>query len=467
MSEFSKTYCNPIKVENCPFGYEAPTHRSIADPTVILHDGKWYMFPSYSMAYVSEDFVTWRHAQISPSDLGYAPTVAKHRGFFYLYARSGELYRAKEPLGPYENLGKIKSDDEIAAIYMNVDPMIFEDDDQRAYIYFSVHKRDKNGTLDMSVWGIELDTNDLTRTVGKAKRLISFDPDHAWECYGPRNQDTTLGYIEGVWMVKVGGRYYLTYSACGTRFKNYRMGAYYSDTGPLSDFVYQKKNPISGNTCGLVTGGGHGSVTMGPDGKLWAFYTVPVGYAHPFERRVGMDPVTIDENGEISVLPNTDTPRWAPGVKEDPYEKGDTGLLPLSFTMPAAATSFAAGRDPIYAFDESMLSFWQPKPDDEEKALTVDLMTSYSVSAARIIWREVGTTGAPEAVHGAFRYKVELSADKQSWTTVIDKSENTHDFIVDYEAFDTRVARYARLTVCGSPNGVEPGVISFTVFGRK
>ena len=43
---FIITYCNPFKIESYPNGYEAPSHRSLADPSVFFYDGKWYMYPS-------------------------------------------------------------------------------------------------------------------------------------------------------------------------------------------------------------------------------------------------------------------------------------------------------------------------------------------------------------------------------------------------------------------------------------
>ena len=67
-------------------------YRETADPTVIYEDGKWYLYPSCGMAYWTEDFCTWNHAKIEPYDCGYAPTVVKHKGKFYLCACGSPLY---------------------------------------------------------------------------------------------------------------------------------------------------------------------------------------------------------------------------------------------------------------------------------------------------------------------------------------------------------------------------------------
>lgn len=462
--EFKHTYCNPLKIENYPQGYEKPSHRSMADPSVLYHDGKWYMYPSYSMAYVSEDFVTWEHRTIQPDDIGYAPTIVKHRGKIYLYGKNRNLYVADDPLGPFSQVGMITLADG-TLLNSAFDPMLFSDEDGRAYIYYAVTRR-VEGRTDVSIWGIELDGEDLTRALGEPECLIRFDPAHKWECYGERNQNTALSWIEGPWMIKKNGRYYLTYSAPGTQYGSYATGAYYSDKGPLEGFVYQKNNPVCNNRFGLIRGGGHGCIVEGPKDTMWAFYTCPVKYSHMFERCVAMDPVAINEDGELVALPNTDFPQWAPGVKEAPYSQNDTGLFPLTYNEITSATSNVPGRDALYAVDESMLTWWQPLPEDEDRTLTVSLWGRYAVSAARVIWRDVDMNYEGGILPGPFQYKIEVSTDRENWLTVVDKTENQKDYKFDYEVFDTVEATHARLVICGTPEGIQPGVISFTVFGR-
>lgn len=90
------TYCNPLNIHNLksarrmesiifnfPEG-SIPDYRSIADPSVIYHDGKWIMYPSYSLAYVSEDFVHWEYVDIGIENLKYSLAVVEFRGKWYL-----------------------------------------------------------------------------------------------------------------------------------------------------------------------------------------------------------------------------------------------------------------------------------------------------------------------------------------------------------------------------------------------
>ena len=79
------TYCNPLTIANVDDGrpldgslsgdYSITDYRSISDPSVIYHDGKWIMYPSYHLAYVTEDFVHWHHVDIGIHDVRYSPAV--------------------------------------------------------------------------------------------------------------------------------------------------------------------------------------------------------------------------------------------------------------------------------------------------------------------------------------------------------------------------------------------------------
>lgn len=77
------TYCNPLTIANVDDGrpldaslsgiFSPTDYRSISDPSVVYHDGKWILYPSYRLAYVTEDFVHWRHVDIGVHDMRYSP----------------------------------------------------------------------------------------------------------------------------------------------------------------------------------------------------------------------------------------------------------------------------------------------------------------------------------------------------------------------------------------------------------
>ena len=207
----------------------------------------------------------------------------------------------------------------------------------------------------------------------------------------------------------------------------------------------------------------------GPDGTLWVFYTCIFCYNYKYERRIGMDPVGIDENGELYCPALTDTPQYAPGIMKHPEMGNDTGWLPLTFMQWPTATSNAPGREAIYASDDSILTWWQPSEEDQSPAITYRLgtKTRYYVRSIRLIWRDIGMETLKNIHPGPFRYIVEYSPDTglSEWKTLIDASNNTEDLCIDYRQTEPVKAYGIRLRILGAPEGITPGLISLTAFG--
>ncbi|NLE12601.1 MAG: family 43 glycosylhydrolase [Clostridiales bacterium] len=474
-----KTWCNPLSMPDVHRGTDSyrmdftgepyRSYRSISDPSVLYHDGKWYLYPSYDMAYVSEDFVNWEYVPCTPPDAvdgpRYSPAVVPCGDRFLLTISGERLFIGNTPTGPFEPLGDCIMPN--GARFKPCDPGLFRDDDGRIYIYWHGSRTHPvRGVWSSLTLAAELDANDPCRLLCEPVMLNEFDPEHTWECFGEYNQNTSKGWIEGQWMFKHNGRYYLIYSGCGTEFGAYAMGVYYSDKGPLEGFVYQKKNPLTFNRTGLIKGAGHGSVAHGPNNSIWVFYTTTMCYTHCYERRIGMDRLEVDENGELYCPAITDTPQY--GATEP--EIGDTGLKPLTVYIRARhrASSHSEGRDSLYALDESMQTWWQPAADDKQPWLLVNLEGDFVIEASRIIWYDVGLDYDNGVLPGPFKYKIEActSLEKEDWTVILNMTENNEDRCIDYRSFKPFKGSAVRLTITGSPEGITPGVISFSVFGK-
>lgn len=479
-----RTYCNPLPIpsiprgkdgwytnergmfshENRPAGLIGEDYRSISDPTVFLWEGRWYLYPSYGMAWVSEDFCTWRFHRTEPYCPKYSPAIIPWKGRFLLTSWACPLYVSDSPLGPFEELGPFIGVD--GEPFVVTDPALFVDDDGRIYLY-GFHPEPIQGSrfFCSQTVGWELDQNNPRQALRGPVVLQEMDPAHnVWERSGNHNQNVRFGWMEGVHMLKHNGRYYMIYAAPNTEFQSYCMAVSVSDDGPLSGFRVQKRNPLTLHREGLVQGCGHGCVEHAPDGSLWAFYTVAVPYLHMYERRIGMDRVEVDENGELYCPDGvTDTPQYAPCSSNS----GNPGWLPLNAWCRPTASSCAPGRDPLYAVDRSSLSWWQPAPDDAEPMLLCDLTDPYVVCAARIFWRERNLDYANGICPGAIRYVIEGASEDspEQWFILSDRSDSTEDFNIDYRVFAPKSCRWVRLRILGAPAGVSPGVIDFTVFG--
>lgn len=471
-----KTYCNPMSIPQCPRGNDYGDNalkytgepnldfRSISDPSVLYYDNKWYLYPSYGMCFVSEDFATWKHVRTEPYDMTYSPSVIPYNGKFLMTAHSHGLYIGETPTGPFKYLGKFIMPDGTET--EPVDSALFLDDDGRIYIYwFADGDYKEDGSFTSMTVGVELDRNDPRKFMTMPVVIHKFNPENSWEHNGADNQDTKFGWIEGQWMLKHNGRYYMIYSTPGTQYPSYCMAAYYSDEGPLSGFKCQKRNPVTVHENGLVSGAGHGCIVHGPDNSLWAFYTITYCVTHPYERRIGMDRVYVDENGELYCTV-TETPQLAYASGGCPAE-----LKPLTFfhRHHIKASSYSEGRHPMYAFDRSALTWWQPKEDDNEPTLCVDMMAPYFCEASRIMWRDINMNYEKGIVPGPYRYIIEgrEKVGEGEWKTLLDMSENDEDFNIDYRSFEPVLCREARVRIVGCPKGITPGIVSFTLFGTR
>ncbi|MBQ7669559.1 MAG: family 43 glycosylhydrolase [Clostridia bacterium] len=469
MDPYRNTYINPTPLPDYPFGREASINgsgidwRETADPTVLFENGKWYLFSSCRAGYESDDFRSWKRHDIEPPDIGYAPTVVNHRGKYYLCGSLSDLYVSDEPLGKYTSLGKFKykNGEDIGNYY---DPMLFSDDDGRLYIYYVVFDPEIGST---AINGCELDPDDPTVFTGAPVRLINYDPSHVWERTGEHNEDPSYSAIEGPWMLKHNGTYYLIYSGPATEYSTYADGAYKSDK-PLSDFRYMKTSPFTRKTSGVVRGPGHGSVVKGPDDTFWVFYTCTLCHRYHLERMIGYDRIYFNEDGDIVCPEISENPRFAPGDKGFSENNGDTRLISLADRRRASASSEEPGREALYALTDDLTSFWQPASCDEEATLTIPLPPhGASVFAVRIIFSETGLSLAKGDLPRPVRYRIQLrNAESKEYVTVVDKSMNNEDRIVDYVTFDSAfLADSARFIMYTDPKPPYYGIRNISFFG--
>ena len=154
------------------------------------------------------------------------------------------LYKAPGILGPYELLGPWKDEKgEPWKVTFNgttangaFDVDIFVDDDNKPYLYFP-------GRSTAGIYVAPLDPKELTHLTAAPKHLFASTPSHVWERWGENNEYTGIAWIEGPWMFKRNGTYYIEYSASGTQWLSYASGIY-SAKSPLGPFTYSPRNPL-------------------------------------------------------------------------------------------------------------------------------------------------------------------------------------------------------------------------------
>lgn len=453
-----KTVCNPMDL-SYRFMLDQPSRREAADPTMVLFRDTCYLFASKSGGYwYSADLKNW--TLVSTSEIPteeYAPTVVEIDDTLYFLASSnhGNIYKTGNPKS-----GKWKVAKERFDIAMT-DPDFFLDDDKRLYFYWGCSDR-------MPIWGTEIDYKRGFKPIGQTATLISANTkEHGWEVPGDYNtQYDALPWIEGSWMNKHDGKYYLQYAGPGTQFRSYSDGVYVSDN-PLGPFRLAENNPFAYRPGGFVTGAGHGSTFADKYGNYWHIGTVTISVKHMFERRLALFPTFFDQDGVMY----TDT-RWGdyPMIVPDHKLKDASELFPgwmlLSYGKKVEVSSSLDGHAPELMTDEDIRTYWSAKTGSPEEWVVIDLGADYDVYALQINFAEQNTTTFGRKAGLCFQYTVEASADKKTWKTLVDKTNNQEDNSHAYLQLDEKAScRYLRLKNKRVADGTF-ALSGFRVFGK-
>ena len=461
--------------------------REAADPSCVLFKGKYYMFPSMSKGFwVSENLVDWDYVKLqnTPS-YDYAPDVCVIGDYLYFSAsKKGEackFYRTKDPMtGVFE---------EYSSAFEFWDPALFSDDDGRMYFYWGCSNN-------APIYGVELDPKDMSKKGNEQAIISGNNSEHGFERIGDdhvledlpddasdyekymRMYMGTNPFVEGAWMTKKNGKYYLQYAAPGTEYNVYADGVYESDN-PLTGFRYAENNPYSYKPGGFINAAGHGSTFEDKHGNMWHVSSMRISIGHQFERRLGLFPAGIDGDGVLFCNQRYgDWPFAAPEGKADPW--AEPNMFLLSYGKKATASSEAAGHSATLVADENVRTWWKAEQGDKNPWIMIDLGEIYGVSAIQINFaddnppakRPENTDALIEEYQVRYiedrplktRWLLEGSVDGKEYFILADKRNAESDLPHDLVITEKNI-RYVRLTVTELPYGQTPAVSGLRVFG--
>ena len=452
------TVCNPVNL-SYRFCLDTPSRREAADPTMVVYKDEYYLFASKSGGYFhSKDMITWDLIKTNDLPLeDYAPTALVMDDAIYFMASAGapvKIYKSTDPKS-----GKWEVVNASFPIGM-IDPDLFLDDDNRLYFYYGCSNINP-------IYAVELDRKTLN-PIGKPVELFNSDKiNHGWERKADYNDDLKESpWIEGSWMTKRNGKYYLQYSAPGTEFKSYSDGLYESDK-PLGPFTLAKHNPISYKPEGFAASAGHGSTFQDKYGNYWHIATMTISQKHMFERRLGIFPTFFDTDGEMYVYTGFgDFPYKLPTKKINSPEELFPGWMLLSYNKPVEVSSELPNHPKSYAADEEIRTYWSAQTGNKDEWISMDLQKVSTVNAVQINYAEndMNLFGRADSIY--YQYLLEYSTDNKTWKTLVDKTKNTVDASHDYIELKTPVeARYIRLTNHRMPSGTF-ALAGLRVFGN-
>ena len=247
----------------------------LRDPCVLAHGGLYYVYgtgasrgPGYG-CYVSRDLENWAGPyQVFTPPPGHggvgdwwAPECHEYKGQFYLFAtyrsaslghRRTSVFRAEDPLGPFEEIFDIRS---YPGGWDAIDGTLYVDGDGQPWMVF-VHEWTSmpDGVGDFSAAKL---SGDLSCFVSEPVRLFKASA----LPFAPGNKVT-----DGCWLVRSEtGRLIMLWSG----FRNgYCVAQAVSLSGEVTGPWVQNPVLLYGKNSALPFDGGHGSLFTGPDGAL-------------------------------------------------------------------------------------------------------------------------------------------------------------------------------------------------------
>ena len=516
----SKYYCNPM---NLPYKYnfqkpnmpglgeaKLAVYREAADPTLELFKGRSYLFPSMTRGfYVSDDMVDWEYHELNAPVpvFDYAPDVRAVGDYLYFCASKRaepcDFYRTKDPLG-----GEWE---EIKGTFPFWDPDLFCDDDGRLYFYWGC----SNIT---PIWGVELDRKTM-RPIGEKQAMFHMDnksrgyervgidhvspkagidieaateemfqnlmkmPAEMREKEGLTTEEAVRAlargfagddpYIEGAYMTKHDGKYYLQYAFPETQSNVYGDGVLVSDH-PLGPFTIAKNNPFSYKPGGFINGAGHGSTIADRDGNYWHTASMAISINNDMERRLGLWKTGFDADGEMYCDQRFGD--WPIDAEAPLFAKPDFMLLSYGKSV---KVSSGTGAEKVT--NENVKDWWRADTSKNEWC-EVDLGGVKDVRAVQINFADEGIDaqipeGADRLVAHEIRYidtekrvtrwTLEGSTDGKEWFIIEDKSAADTNLGNDFVLREDGVqARYLKLTVLEVPFDQPVAVSGLRVFGH-
>ena len=239
------TFCNPLDLV---VGSERA--RRGGEPVVIIYKDEYYLFVTGSRGYwFSGNLRDWTYVNAPTFPGGVVSVIQRGETLYACSMNSFDVYSCTDPKkGEWTKAGTFDSD-------RYGDANMYVDDDGKLYMYYGWSQL-------MSFKVVELDPTTF-KEIGKP--VICFFGDY--EKHGferRRSEDVIFPYfdhrkyfpeefpwIEGPWMVKHNGKYYLQYAAIGLEFLSYSHGVYVGDS-PMGPFTYSEHNPLTFKTTGFA-----------------------------------------------------------------------------------------------------------------------------------------------------------------------------------------------------------------------
>ncbi len=303
---------------------------------------------------------------------------------------------------------------------------------------FGVFSGDKKVSLNKSAWA--------SSTRG--------DGSEAVKAVDTRNGPKLEDFVEGSYMIKRNGTYYLLYSTGALHDGSYSVHYAMGNT-PLGPFTRPEPNiVIRMNSEKTTKGPGHNSILRYND----KYYIIYHQHNQPHEDGAGVfrqtcaDLMEFNDDGTIREVTPTQT-----GIGNlKPLLHQESNIAAGKY---ATATSVKSGSYiPEFAFDNNNASKWCSLSNTYPQSLTVHLDGIYDISRIETSF-EYPTL--------AYKYRIETSPDNKTWETYIDKTGSFPTIVSPQKDINKAKAAFVRITVTGCQNEINAaGIYELKIFGN-
>ena len=465
------TFCNPLDIV---IGQER-AYRG-GEPVVLIFQDDYYLFVSHRKGYwYSPDFKDWTYVD-APNYPGGVVSVVEMDGTLYGCSMNNKnVFKCLDPKkGVWEKCGTLDSDRygdanmfyDNGHLYMyygwsqimpfkvvELDKKTFKEISEPQVLFFGDHRKH----------GFESRRNeDVIYSIFNGRRDY-FEEEYPW--------------IEGPWMTKHNGKYYLQYAAIGLEFLSYSHGVYVSDS-PTGPFTYSPHNPLTFKTSGFAVGAGHGSTFHDKNGNLWTICMIPGNYGGGRGSELAIYPTAVDKDGVMhSETAFGDWPQYWPGSRSNVGVDNWTGWKLLSYKKKVEVSSTFENYIPSKGVDEDFMTCWAAETGDPGEYFCVDLGKVADIRAIQVNFDHIGAEQPQRGGFGGFgpqptpehyqNYTVEVSVDKNTWILVENKPNNKQEFRHVYIELPAPVnARYVKVTNLGTYDGAKFCMKDLRVFGN-
>ena len=327
----------------------------LADPYILLDGDTYYAYGTYDASgihvYSSDDLRTWKDegqalnkANTTEQKWFWAPEVYHVGDKYIMYFSANEhlfAATATSPKGPFKQVGSYQMET-LLGDEKCIDSHVFFDTNGKAYIFF-VRFTDGN-----CIWQAQLEDDYITPKANTLRKCLAVS--QGWE--------NKMGRVtEGPNVIKVGRRYFLTYSGNDYQSQDYAVGYAYTSNIASGTWTKYTANPILHKWDDLV-GTGHHSLFYDKEGILRIVFHAhnSTESIHPRRMYIGTVIATSSSlrmSGEPIIRPTLEASTYSPEIltKDWGFEKGYVAAVDLNndgyLDMVAGGASNTAQNDAV------------------------------------------------------------------------------------------------------------------------